>query len=414
MDQGSHHDQVSDYYGRQLQSSNDLRTSACCPVDSVPKSHSSILSKLAPEVTSKFYGCGSPIPPHLQGMTVLDLGCGTGRDVYLTSALVGKSGKVIGVDMTEAQLQVARKYQSFHAKAFFGDESSSNVDLRRGYIEDLTSAGIEDDSIDVVISNCVCNLSPQKSKVFEEVFRVLKPGGELYFSDIYADRRLSSKAMNDPVLVGECLGGALYIEDFRRVMYKAGFHDVRVVSAAPVVLHDAELLKLVPDVSFYSITIRAFKISDLEDRREDYGQIATYNPLSRKMNGEGGDLQADDIDSKLKLDIDNVFEAGTATKVDANTATMIQSSRFHNLFSVTGRKEHSGLFRVNKGLKNISPALNSFRPVSGENCTTKASCMSASKCNGNLNEKSGSSCVATEQNKTCCAPGKKTTNACCP
>ena len=214
------HDQVRTYYGETLRSSDDLKTSACCPAEAVPELHKPILSLLPDEVLSKFYGCGSPIPPALEGCTVLDLGCGTGRDAFVAAALAGPEGRVIGVDMTEAQIEVAQRYREQVAAALGHD--APTTDFRLGLIEDLAAAGIEDESVDVVISNCVLNLAPDKEPVFREITRVLKTGGELYFSDVFVDRRLSDQVRADEVLVGECLGGALYTEDFRRLMADLG------------------------------------------------------------------------------------------------------------------------------------------------------------------------------------------------
>lgn len=115
--------------------------------------------------------------------------------------MVGENGFVIGVDMTGEQLEVARRHQKSQAKKF--GFKKSNVDFRQGYIEDLASLGIKDNSVDVVISNCVINLSPNKERVFSEIFRVLKEGGELYFSDVFAGRRVPKKFQSDKVLLGE-------------------------------------------------------------------------------------------------------------------------------------------------------------------------------------------------------------------
>lgn len=407
MDGTDRHEQVSEYYGTTLKSSKDLRTSACCPVDCVPRAHVAILNKLHSEVTSRFYGCGSPIPSHLDGMTVLDLGCGTGRDVYLASALVGSRGKVIGIDMTQAQLEVAKKYQQFHADVLLGEGHESNVQFREGIIEDLKAAKVEDDSVDVVISNCVCNLSPDKSKVFSEVFRVLKNGGEFYFSDIYADRRLTSEAASNPVLVGECLGGALYVEDFRRVMAAVGFSDVRIVSSAPVNLHDEELLKLVPDVSFNSVTVRAFKVDGIEDRCEDYGQTATYDPSACGSDEFGEDK--DGLHDKFKLDIDNIFSAGCAKNVDMNTARIIEASRFRKFFKVTSEKLHRGLFYRAENCEKTADCLQSLRAPARQQKSTSS--------NGAANDTrkvKRDSCEETKVSAaTCCGPKQNVTRSCC-
>jgi arsenite methyltransferase len=169
-------DAVRRYYGEVLRSSADLQTSACCLADAMPRHLAALLGDIHPEVRDRFYGCGSPLPPALTGATVLDLGCGSGRDCYLLSRLVGAQGRVIGVDMTDEQLTVARRHLGYHAERY----GYANVDFREGYIEDLAAAGIAAASVDVVVSNCVLNLSPDKGRVFREIFRVLKPGGELY------------------------------------------------------------------------------------------------------------------------------------------------------------------------------------------------------------------------------------------
>lgn len=371
---------VASYYGETLKSSDDLKTSACCPIDSMSAKHREILEKVHPEVKTRFYGCGSPIPDNLSGRTVLDLGCGTGRDVYLTSALVGPTGRVIGVDMTDAQLDVARTHVQFHADAFFGEGTKPNTEFRKGFIEDLRSAGVEDDSVDVVISNCVCNLSPNKEAVFSEIARVLREGGELYFSDVYADRRLSPEAKAHPVLVAECLGGALYLEDFRRILNRVGLHDFRVVTCGPVDIHNEEMRALVPDVQFYSITVRAFKVSGLEDRREQYGEVAVYNGCR----------------SLFKLDADYSFSKGIPTKVDSNTAAILRQSRFAGQFSVTERGVHTGLF-------DESEMIGSLR----------------TSCNPTPTEPSSNGCCPPKQTKPasngCCPPkeAKPATTGCC-
>ena len=127
------HQDVQAYYGEVLQSKADLQTTACCPTEAMPVSLRSKVALIADEILDRFYGCGSPLPNALEGCTVLDLGCGTGRDVYLASQLVGPTGRVIGVDMTEAQLQVARNYQEDHRERF--GHAESNVEFHHGYME---------------------------------------------------------------------------------------------------------------------------------------------------------------------------------------------------------------------------------------------------------------------------------------
>src|SRR5690606_37504202 len=142
-----------------------------------------LLGNIHPEVLSRYYGCGLVCPDQLAGCRVLDLGSGSGRDVYALAQLVGAEGEVVGVDMTEEQLAVAREHQTYHAETFGYD----NVRFVQGYIEKLDQTGLEPGSFDVIVSNCVINLSPDKDAVLKGVYNLLKPGGEFYFSDVYAD-----------------------------------------------------------------------------------------------------------------------------------------------------------------------------------------------------------------------------------
>ena len=322
-------EQVKDYYGKQLNNRNDLQNGSCC-TESPPAEVKSILPLIAEEIKDKFYGCGSPLPPLLRGMTVLDLGCGTGRDVYVASKLVGESGHVIGVDMTEEQIETAIKYQEELRKRFGYDRS--NVTFKRGYIEDLKALGIEDNSIDVVISNCVINLSPEKERVFKEIYRVLKPGGELYFSDIFTDRRIPEDLVKDPVLHSECLSGAMYVEDFRRLMSAVGWVDFRYTTVREFDLNNANIKRKMGFVTFTSRTVRAFKLDDLEDVCEDYGQVAYYNG---RIPGHPHYFDLDDH---------HRFFTNQPMLVCGNTSSMVSNTRFGKAFKVTERTGHFGKF----------------------------------------------------------------------
>lgn len=140
----------------------------------------------------------------------------------------------------------------------------------------LDRAGIEDNSVDLIISNCVVNLSPDKPRVLREAYRVLRPGGELYFSDVYSDRRVPEAARKDKLLWGECVSGALYVEDFKRIAAAAGFVDVRMVSQSAIDVPDS-FRSLLGPARFFSITYRLFKLPGmLETLCEDYGQVLRY------------------------------------------------------------------------------------------------------------------------------------------
>jgi len=340
---------VKEYYGKKLQSNEDLLSGACCALDKPPAEIRNVLPLIADEILTKFYGCGSPLPPLLKGMTVLDLGCGTGRDVYIASKLVSETGRSIGVDMTTEQIEIAKKYQDEHRERF--GFKSSNVELLHGYIEDLKSLGIEDNSIDVVISNCVINLSPAKEQVFKEIYRVLKPGGELFFADVFSDRRIPEALANDPVLRGECLSGTLYTEDFRRIMAASGWADFRYTSISNLDLGDGAIADKLGFATFSSRTVRAFKLVDLEDICEDYGQVAYYD------GSIPGHAHFFDLDDHHR------FIIGKPMLVCGNTASMLSNTRYSKAFKVVGdRSVHYGIFG-GCGIESNDEA-----PVSGGCC----------------------------------------------
>jgi radical SAM/Cys-rich protein len=341
---------VKEYYGKILRSKQDLKTSACCSADSFPEPQRSILAMIEPEILEKFYGCGSPIPSCLEGCRVLDLGSGTGRDVYLAAKLVGEEGFVTGVDMTDEQLEIARKHEKTQMKKF--GFKRCNVDFKKGYIEDLREAGIEDNSQDVVISNCVINLSPDKKSVFSEIFRVLKPGGELYFSDVFADRRIPDEVRKDPVLYGECLGGAMYIEDFRRLLRELGCLDYRVMSQRKIAISDPAIIDKVGQITFCSMTVRAFKL-DLEDLCEDFSQVAYYQGTIPNHP------------HRFQLDDHHIFITNKPMLVCGNTASMLSDTRYGKHFKITGDiSRHFGPFSCGQ----VPKVSDSADPCSAGSC----------------------------------------------
>lgn len=326
------YDTVKDYYGKALQGSEDLKTDACCTLDSMPNHLKPILAKIHPEVSGKYYGCGLVAPDLLEGLRILDLGSGSGQDCYLLSAMVGERGEVVGVDMTDEQLNVANRHIEFHREAF-GFEKA-NVRFLKGYIEQLDELGLEDSSFDVIVSNCVINLSPDKRAVLEQAHRLLKSGGELYFSDVYADRRVPENLRDDPVLYGECLAGALYWNDFQNLAKSAGFTDPRLVDDRPLAVGSDEIREKLGDVNFYSATYRLFKLDDLEPACEDYGQSVVYR---------GTIPHAPD---SFLLDKHHLIETGKPFAVCGNSYRMLHDSRFRSHFDFHGNfQKHLGIFK---------------------------------------------------------------------
>src|SRR5712691_2278711 len=256
-------------------------TKLCCPV-----SYEGEYLKVIPrEVIERDYGCGDPSRYLREGETVVDLGSGTGKICFIAAQIVGPKGNVIGVDMTDEMLEVARRNAPIVAERI----GYSNVEFRKGRIQDLaldlerlnaelkrnpiTDAAsflaadelaeelrvkqplIATDSIDVVVSNCVLNLVEPKSKrtLFEEIFRVLKKGGRAVISDIVSDEDVPEELQNDPELWSGCISGALTEEGFLAAFENAGFYGIQILK------RDAGPWRTVHGIEFRSVTIEAFK-----------------------------------------------------------------------------------------------------------------------------------------------------------
>lgn len=193
-------------------------------------------------------GCGNPIALSniKKGDVVLDLGSGAGFDAFLAAKKVGRMGKVIGVDMTEEMIKKARE----NAQKY----NYRNVEFRLGDIENLP---IEGNSIDVIISNCVINLAPDKKRVFEEAYRVLKKDGRMYVSDIVLLGELTEEQKNDKCLIVGCIGGALQRNDYLTIVKNAGFK-VRILG------EDKEISKR----QYGGIKLESLKIEAYKNRRK--------------------------------------------------------------------------------------------------------------------------------------------------
>jgi SAM-dependent methyltransferase len=217
------HDEVRRHYGQIAESFDPARGASCCDGDSCCQSPSTgyeiDLSALPADVTGLSLGCGDPITlAELRpGQTVLDLGSGGGIDCFLAARQVGPAGRVIGVDMTPVMIEKAERN-----KAKVGLE---NVEFRQGQIEALP---VESNSVDVIISNCVINLSPDKAAVFREAFRVLRPGGRLAVSDMVTQGRFSAQERADMSSWAACVSGAEDIGDYAAAMRAAGFVDISI------------------------------------------------------------------------------------------------------------------------------------------------------------------------------------------
>lgn len=356
-------DQVSEYYGKTLESSDDLQTNACCTAGAPPEHIQEAINNINPQVVAKYYGCGLCLPQYeMNGLNVLDLGCGAGRDVYIASQLVGAEGKVVGIDMTPEQLEVAEGTKDYHSEKF----GYSNVEFYQGYLEKLDEIPqLKAGTFDVIISNCVINLCQDKEAVLNHCLNLLKPGGELYFSDVYASRRVPQTLRDDPVLWGECLSGALYWNDFENLARKVGFKDPRLVEDAPITIDSKNVQRSIDEsgnqgLEFYSATYRLWNLPELEPHCEDYGQAVIYKgTLPRYSSG-------------WTLDKHHYFESGRLKTVCGNTYSMLKDSLLEEHFDFIGTFDtHFGIF---DGCGTSMPYDQPFDLIDGKGGATKGGC----------------------------------------
>jgi SAM-dependent methyltransferase len=269
---------------RYAEGAKEAEAALCCPVDYDPQ----YLKVIPQEILERDYGCGDPSRWVGDGETVLDLGSGGGKICYILSQKVGPRGRVIGIDVNDSMLALARKHQDAIAKTL----GYSNVEFRKGRIQDLAlslekveewlrewpietveelqsfeaecdrlrreSPLVPDDSIDVIVSNCVLNLvkPADKTRLFAEMFRVLKRGGRAVISDIVCDEPPTDAIKNDPKLWSGCIAGAFLEHEFLEMFERAGFYGVELLSRG------AEPWQTIDGIEFRSVTVRAYKGKD--------------------------------------------------------------------------------------------------------------------------------------------------------
>lgn len=334
----------------------EVEASLCCPVDYDVE----LLKILPQEIIDKDYGCGDPSRYVQKDDCVLDLGSGGGKICYMAAQLVGDKGSVIGIDMTDEMLALARKYKGEMAEKLGGDR----VDFRKGYIQDLAldvnalqeyeelnnpdaeainawkegqkkaAPLVADSSVDLVVSNCVLNLVAEqhRTQMISEIFRVLKPGGRIAISDIVSDEVVPQHLRDDPHLWSGCISGAFQEKAFLEAFLEAGFIAVAYDK------WDADPWQTVEDIEFRSVTVTAVKPEQIE--RLDKGQAVIYKgPFS-----------------KVQDDLNNTYPRGERIAVSDQT--------FQNLMHGSLSDSFIGISAVNSSEKlEFNKAAGSLRSV---------------------------------------------------
>ncbi len=288
--------QVSERYARAAATGEQM----CCPTG---YDFADLRRFVPDEVLKISYGCGTPagLNSVKPGETVLDIGSGGGIDCFEASRRVGPTGRVIGLDMTDTMLAIASRNAPLVA-ANLG-YPASNVEFRKGMAETMP---VEDGAIDLIISNCVINLAPDKRKVFREMYRVLKPGGRFTISDIVADQTVPQYLIHDREKWGNCLSGALPVCDYVGGLVEAGFLGVHQVKFVP--------WQVIDGIHFLSVTLTGYKLQRA-DGPTDVRFATLRGPFSRAVDELG-----------------QVYQRGVPQAVTAKTAQLLATPPFDGLF----------------------------------------------------------------------------------
>ncbi|CAG0914186.1 unnamed protein product [Notodromas monacha] len=338
---------VKEYYGKTLQTRDDLKTTACALTAKMSPRVKEAMKLIHEEVILRNYGCGMPFPECEDGCNVLDLGSGTGRDAFVLSKLVGPTGTVVGVDMTPEQLAVANEYIDYHMSKF--GYSKTNVEFKKGFLEDLSGAGIQDDFFDIIVSNCVINLCKDKAAALSEAFRVLKTGGEIFFSDIYSNKEIPADAQKDKEAWGECLSGALFWKDLHRICEELGFSPPILVSSKTFQISDERIKSLLGEQIRFFLKIKGMISMNycLPLFADDVKFVsATYRFF--KPGNNDADAASVTYRGTIRDNEDNfvfgkgiLFPKGTPVAVDAQLANILKSSRYSAHFEIKELDEDS-------------------------------------------------------------------------
>lgn len=288
---------VREFYGH---AAEEPQAELCCPV----RPDEADLAHIPSEVVERFYGCGSPVTAAAlaPGETMVDLGSGAGIDCFIAAKKVGAEGRVYGIDMTDAMLTVANECRPKVAAALGWDV----VEFHRGFLEVIP---LPDGTANVVTSNCVINLSPDKPRVFREIWRVLADHGRAVVADIVADREVPPKMRADGQLWGECISGALTEEAFLAALERAGFYGVSILKKT--------FWREVEGCRFYSVTVRGYKF-EKKAGCTYLGQYAIYlGPLKAAIDEEG-----------------HLFPRGNPIEVCTDTAAKLSQAPYAGSFAI--------------------------------------------------------------------------------
>ncbi len=295
---------VREFYGNAAETPQE---DLCCPT----KNSQEDTSHIPQEVLDRFYGCGSPttIARVSEGETMVDLGAGAGIDCFIAAKKVGKSGKIYGIDMTDEMLKVANENSRLVAKKLGYDV----VEFRKGFLEKIP---VNDSTVDLITSNCVINLSPDKKAVFDEMWRVLNDHGRIVVSDIVSEEETPPHLRANKQLWGECISGALTEDEFLMYLEQAGFYGIQTLQKV--------FWKEVEGYSFHSISVRGYKFQK-RDGCVYVGQKAIYHGPYKAIVDEEGHL----------------FPRNEPVEICTDTAAKLTNEPYTGQFTITNPNEEN-------------------------------------------------------------------------
>jgi arsenite methyltransferase len=341
---------VQDYYGKAKKTVQDMTPDSISSMSSdLSKRFKTIMGQIHEDILKRSYVGGFYFPEAIEQCKVLDLGSGAGRDVFVLSKLVGETGHVVGVEKTSEKLDVANKYVEYHTKMF--GYAVPNVEFKIGDFDDLKGAQIPDNYFDSVVFNGVNNLAEDKKKVLAEAHRVLKSGGEIFFTNICSDREIPEKAKKDKD-ASDYLRGAMYWRDLHSICSEMGVPRPILVMSKLYPIKDEKNEKLAAGIHFVAATYRIFKIDQKAIEEDGKGSKVIYK----------GSIV--DHDKSFKFAEGLIFPHGIAVHIDSTLTAMLENTRFGQHFDfepITPKHTTSGISQV----KEVDP-FSCAQPASAE------------------------------------------------
>ncbi|KAL8564700.1 hypothetical protein ACOMHN_004193 [Nucella lapillus] len=288
-----------------------------CNYEQLTQQQGTCFDQLSEDIKKRYYGSGLNIPENLQGKRVLDVGCGSGSFVFILSKLVGPTGYVVGFDITEGLIETAKSQTDYHCKQWGYDKP--NFEFRVLNAEKLGEAGFKDEEFDIIVSNGVFCVVPDKESVFKAAYKLLKTGGQFYLNDVYADKAAPEENRYDKTLWSMGTAGAMVWNTFAPMVGSAGFSTPHLTCAAPINITSPKYIQMLDHARYTCAGWRLFKLDPKATKQGS--TLVTY---------KGG---ITDYPDDFPWDVDLTFKRGVGVEVDAELSTLLSSIYLSDCFS---------------------------------------------------------------------------------